>query len=134
MTQSKSPLRKSGPVNLDLLSIMSYYLPLPGIVSIMHRISGALVFVLIPLLLWMLQSSLASADSFATLQNCLQHPLLKLLLWAVVSALLFHLIAGIRHLLMDAGIGETIISAQIAAKITLAISIILVIGTGVWLW
>jgi succinate dehydrogenase / fumarate reductase cytochrome b subunit len=134
MKDSPSVLRKQGPRNIDLLSILSYYLPLPGIVSILHRISGVIVFLLLPLLLWILQASLSSPESFGSLQHCLQHPFTKFLLWAILSALFFHLVAGIRHLLMDAGIGETIPSAQIAAKITLLISIALIVGAGVWIW
>ncbi len=134
MKDSRSVLRKQGPTNIDVLSILSYYLPLPGIISILHRISGVIVFLLLPLLLWLLQASLASPESFSSLQACIQHPFTKLLLWALLSGLFFHLTAGVRHLLMDAGIGETISSAQVAAKITLVISILLIVGAGVWLW
>lgn len=134
MKDSRPALRKQGPTNLDLRSILSYYLPLPGIVSILHRISGAVVFLLLPLLIWLLQMSLASPESYRSLQACIQHPLMKLVLWGLISGLIFHLIAGIRHLLMDTGIGETIDGAQMAAKITLAVSVVSIIGLGVWLW
>ena len=134
MKDSRSVLRKQGPTNIDVRSILSYYLPLPGIVSILHRISGVVVFLLLPILIWLLQSSLASPESFDSIQSCIQHPLTKLVLWGLLSALIFHLFAGIRHLLMDAGVGETINSAQLAAKITLMVSVISIIGLGVWLW
>lgn len=61
-------------------------------------------------------------------------PIVKLLLWAVVSGLLYHLIAGIKHLVMDLGIGETIPGAQMGAKLVIAFSIISIVLTGVWLW
>jgi succinate dehydrogenase / fumarate reductase cytochrome b subunit len=134
MKDSRSVLRKQGPTNIDVRSILSYYLPLPGIISILHRISGVVVFLLLPMLIWLLQASLASPDNFSSIKECIQHPFTKFMLWAVLSALIFHLFAGIRHLLMDAGVGETINSAQMAAKVTLVISVLSIIGLGVWLW
>jgi len=60
--------------------------------------------------------------------------IVKLLLWAVISGLLYHLIAGIKHLLMDLGIGETLEGGQTGAKLVVALSAISIILTGVWLW
>lgn len=60
--------------------------------------------------------------------------IVKLLIWAVISGLLYHLIAGIKHLLMDLGIGETLDGAQTGAKLVVALSVISIVLTGVWLW
>lgn len=60
--------------------------------------------------------------------------IVKLVLWAVISGLLYHLIAGIKHLIMDLGIGETLEGAQTGAKLVVALSAISIILTGVWLW
>ena len=60
--------------------------------------------------------------------------IVKLVLWAVISGLLYHLIAGIKHLIMDLGIGETLEGAQMGAKLVVALSAISIILTGVWLW
>ena len=60
--------------------------------------------------------------------------IVKLVIWAVVSGLLYHLIAGIKHLVMDLGIGETLEGAQTGAKLVVALSVISIVLTGVWLW
>ncbi|KZZ58524.1 succinate dehydrogenase, cytochrome b556 subunit, partial [Oleiphilus sp. HI0123] len=57
-----------------------------------------------------------------------------LIMWGLVSALLYHLVAGIRHLLMDCGIGETLEAGQFGAKVVIAVSVVLILLAGVWLW
>ena len=90
---------KARPVYLDLPRIR---LPLPGIVSILHRVSGALLFLAgIPLLLAGVAASLGSAEAFAELKAGLAHPVAKLVLIGFVWAYLHHLCAGIRYLLLD---------------------------------
>ena len=124
-------MKKNRPVNLDLTTIS---LPLPALVSILHRLSGVILFLVIPLLLWVLQQSAFSEEGFLDLQDALSSTLGKVLIWAVVSAVIYHLVAGIRHLLMDAGIGEEKRSGKVGAAITLGLSVIMIILVGVWLW
>jgi succinate dehydrogenase / fumarate reductase, cytochrome b subunit len=119
------------PVNLDLRTIK---LPVTAYSSIAHRISGVVLFIAIAGLLWMLDSSLSSESGFEQVGALLQHPLAKLILWGVLSALLYHLVAGIRHLLMDAGIGEGLESGLLGAKIVLILSAVLIVLLGVWIW
>ena len=119
------------PVNLDLFTIKQ---PLPAIASILHRISGLIVFVGIALLMYVLDKMLASEEGFTAVQECLDGPFVKLILWGVLSALVYHLVAGCKHLLMDMGIGETLEGGRIGAKITLAVSAILIILLGVSIW
>lgn len=124
-------MQKQRPVNLDLLSIR---FPLPAIVSILHRISGVILFLLIPMLLLILADSLASPVSFLNLQYLFASPILKLIVWVILSALIYHLTAGLRHLLMDAGVGETKSGGRIGAILVLAISVLLILLAGVWIW
>jgi succinate dehydrogenase / fumarate reductase cytochrome b subunit len=125
-------LSKQKPVNLDLTSIR---FPITAIVSILHRISGLLVFLAIPVLLWLLQQSLASADQFNQLRNYFNQSLLvRAVTWFILSAFIYHLIAGIRHLLMDLGWGETLRGGRAGAIIVILSSIILALLVGVWLW
>lgn len=119
------------PVNLDLTTIR---FPITAIVSILHRIAGVILFVSIPLLLWALQQSLMSTDDFEQLRDCLRAPLVRFIMWGVLSALWYHLFAGIRHLLMDWGIGESKVGGKLSAKITLGLAIIAIIATGIGLW
>lgn len=123
-------MNQTRPKNLNLFTIR---FPLPAIVSILHRISGFVLFLLIPALLWLLAFSLSN-DGFATLQEWLANPALKLLVWLTLAAYLFHLIAGIRHLLSDLHLGDTLPAGRITAQLTFVAFFILIILTGIWLW
>jgi succinate dehydrogenase / fumarate reductase, cytochrome b subunit len=124
-------VNKKKPVNLQLTTIK---FPLTAIVSILHRISGFALFLAVPLVLVMLQSSLASPEAFFELQVCLSHPFVKLITFGIIAGLLYHLVAGIRHLLMDAGIGESKCGGRVGAGLVVVISIVLILIAGVLLW
>ena len=124
-------MKDTRPQNLNLFSIKW---PLAAITSIIHRISGVFIFFGTAVLLYLLQLSLASEAGFARVEDLLASPLVKFVLWAVVSGLLYHLIAGIKHLLMDLGIGETLSSSLLGAQLTLAVSTIAIVVAGVWIW
>ncbi|HLT14460.1 MULTISPECIES: succinate dehydrogenase, cytochrome b556 subunit [unclassified Marinobacter] len=119
------------PVNLDL---GKFHFPLPAITSILHRISGIIIFVGVAFLMYGLDLSLSGEDGFNRVNELLDSFLAKLITWGILSALLYHLVAGIKHLLMDAGVGEELESGRLAAKITLVVSIVLIILAGVWVW
>ena len=87
-----------------------------------------------PILLWMLDRSLASPESFADLKELMTSPLVKLVVWAILAVLLYHLVAGIRHLIMDAGVGETLEGGQRGAKLVFIISVVLILLVGGWIW
>lgn len=119
------------PVNLDLGSLK--YPPM-AIVSILHRISGLVLFLLLPLMLYFLGLSLDSAESFEHLKTVLAGPYCKLLMWLFMAALIYHVIAGIRHLLMDIGVGEQLVAGRRSAVGVLVLAFISVIFLGVWIW
>lgn len=85
-------------------------------------------------MLYALDKSLSSAEGFADVQACLTSPLAKFVIWGLLSALLYHLVAGIRHLIMDMGVGETLQGGKLGSKIVLAISVVLIVLAGVWIW
>lgn len=124
-------MSKKKPVNLDLWTI---HFPIPAIISILHRISGFILFLSIPLFLWLLDDSLRSADAYAALQTCLAHPFIKLIVWGVLSALVYHVVAGVRHLIMDLGYLETKEAGRLTAKIVLVVSVLFILVVGIWLW
>jgi succinate dehydrogenase / fumarate reductase cytochrome b subunit len=96
--------------------------------------SGVLVFLLIPVLLLGLQKSLASPEAFAQVKDCLHESLLcKFAVWCLVAGLVFHLFAGIRHLLMDIHIGESREAGRWSARAVIACSALAVV-TAFWLW
>ncbi|MBF7730801.1 succinate dehydrogenase, cytochrome b556 subunit [Pseudomonas sp. N040] len=119
------------PVNLDLRTIK---LPITAYTSILHRISGVILFFGLAVLLYVLDMSLSSEEGFAQVKECLTSPLVKLVLWGLLSALLYHLVAGVRHLVMDAGIGETLEGGKLGSKIVLVVSVVLIVLAGVWIW
>lgn len=122
---------KTRPKHLQLTAIR---LPIPGIVSIMHRISGAILFLMLPLLLWLLQSSLASEKSFAAFREVVGNPLVKIVLLGLLWGYLHHLFAGLRHLFLDMHMGLELESARFSAKLVLAAGLIVTVLVGAKLW
>jgi len=127
MFMAEMTLKKKRPKNLDLKTIR---LPLPGILSILHRVSGATLFLLLPVLLWLLESSVASPESFAVFSGFVAYPLVKLILLGLVWFYLHHFCAGIRYLLLDMHKGIDLESARLSSKIVFAVSIALTLLFG----
>jgi succinate dehydrogenase / fumarate reductase cytochrome b subunit len=119
------------PINLDLTK---FSFPLPALTSITHRVAGVILFVGIIFLLCTLSSSLESAAGFAEAKESMTTGFGSFITWGLLSALAFHFVAGIKHLVMDLGIGETIEGGFRAAVFTIIVSSILVILAGVWVW
>lgn len=119
------------PVNLDIGTIK---LPVTAYASILHRVSGVALFFVVGLLLWALDASLASPEGFESVKECLGGFLSKLVLWGALSFLAYHFVAGIRHLIMDLGIGETLEGGQLGAKLVFVITVILILLAGAWVW
>jgi|TARA_B100000315_G_scaffold258599_1_gene311350 succinate dehydrogenase / fumarate reductase cytochrome b subunit len=124
-------VKDNRPVNLDITTIRW---PLAAIGSIIHRISGVFIFLNVALLLYLLDLSLQSQAGFDQAQAMLDNFVVKLVAWAVLAALLYHLIAGIKHLLMDLGIGETKQGARISTLIVMSLSGIAMVIAGIWPW
>ena len=119
------------PVNLDLRTIK---LPVTAYASILHRISGVILFVGIAILLFGLDKSLTSEEGFVQVKECLTSPLAKFVIWGLLSALLYHLVAGVRHLIMDMGIGETLEGGKLGSKIVIAVAAVVIVLLGAWIW
>lgn len=125
-------LKKERPKHLNLMVIR---LPVPGFVSILHRLSGMLLFLLLPVILWLFQSSLESQQSFDAYRQLLANPLMKLVLLGLLWSYLHHFCAGIRYLFLDLDKGLDLQPARASAWAVLAISIPLTLILGwVLLW
>ncbi len=109
--------------NLNLPLLLTYRLPIAGMVSIMHRISGAVLFLALPLLLWMLDLSLISELSFEQLRGLASNVSVKILLLFLIWAFFHHLVAGIRYLLLDLHIGVDLKTSRTSAIAVYAISL-----------
>ena len=123
---------KERPVYLDLPRIR---LPLPGIVSILHRASGALLFLVgIPLLLYGVSGSLDSPEAYAAMKAGFAHPLAKLVLIGLLWSYLHHFCAGIRYLLLDIHRGIELAPARRSSAVVLVLSVALTLVLGARLW
>ncbi|WP_395692657.1 succinate dehydrogenase, cytochrome b556 subunit [Piscinibacter sp.] len=123
--------------NIHITQIVAYRLPLAGMVSILHRISGVLLFLLMPFIIWMFDASVSSEISFDVFRSAFAAGVgfipgwfLKLVALALIWAYLHHLIAGVRHLWMDATHAVTKEFGQSSAIVTLALSVLLTLALG----
>jgi succinate dehydrogenase / fumarate reductase, cytochrome b subunit len=125
-------MAKERPVNLNLIS---FKFPLPALVSIGHRITGVLLFFLVPFALYILQALVAySLGSSQTFYFLSPNFFWKLIIWAMLAVTAYHIIAGVRHLIMDFGVGESFSVAQKTAATVFVLFLAVIIYTGVWLW
>ncbi|MEM1244187.1 MAG: succinate dehydrogenase, cytochrome b556 subunit [Pseudomonadota bacterium] len=124
-------MNKKRPVNLDLTTIK---FPITAIVSILHRLSGVILFLLIPLVIWMLHTSLASPLGFKQIGIYMQNPIMKIVIWGLLAGYFYHLLAGIRHLFMDLQFAETLQGGKATAWLVILVALILIVLTGLWLW
>lgn len=124
-------MQKKRPKNLNLISIR---LPLPALVSILHRVSGVILFLIIPALLIVLQTSLRSPEGFKSVAAVMAHPLVKLLLLGFCWAFLHHMFAGVRHLMSDMSLGLELHQARFINKLVLWGALAFSIAVGMILW
>ena len=116
------------------LNLMAIRLPLPGWVSILHRVSGFGLFLFLPLLLWLLDNSLHSRSSFMRFQEVVAHPLMKIILLGLLWAFLHHLFAGLRYIGMDMHWGVDLPKTRATSKAVLGVSLVLTALLGAKLW
>ena len=124
-------MKKKRPIYFNLRLIR---LPVPGLVSLLHRISGLALFLMLPLFLMMLQDSLLTIESYTRLTETLRYPISKALLIVALWALMHHMCAGIRHLLMNMHLGLNLSQARTSSRWVLSVSLSLTALGGVWLW
>ncbi|WP_196138033.1 succinate dehydrogenase, cytochrome b556 subunit [Aliikangiella sp. G2MR2-5] len=123
-------MNKNRPVNLNL---GAFKWPITAISSGLHRITGILLFLSIPFWLWALQESF-TADGFVYVKGLLSGIIAKAIAWLLLSMLAYHIVAGVRHLLMDAGIGETLEGGRRGSYTVLVLGVLSAALIGVWLW
>ncbi len=126
-----SNVKDNRPVNLDIGTMR---LPITAWASITHRATGVVLFVGVAVLLWLLDTSLSGPEGFAAAKECLDGFLAKLIIWGVVSALIYHSLAGVKHLIMDFGVGETMEGGITGARIVIALSVVLSLLAVIWIW
>ena len=130
-------MTRQRPGTMRLVDAVKYRLPLAGLVSILHRASGAMLFGLLPLLIWLFDMSVTSEISYGVFQSAFTAGigfvpglLVKIVMLALIWAFLHHFIAGVRHLWMDATHSVTKELGRNSAIVTLASSVLLTIVLG----
>lgn len=127
----KKKTKYARPKHLNLLKI---HLPITGIASISHRLSGIILFLAIPASLYLLQLSVTSADGFKQTIDYLSLPWLKLVLIPLIWAFAHHLFAGLRFLLIDQNIAVGLAAARKSAwLVVIAAGVVTIIVVGRWL-
>ncbi len=124
-------MKKQRPVNLQLNTIS---FPPSAIVSILHRVTGVAMFFALLFVIWAWAVSLTSQESFEYVQQVMDGVLGKLIAIGTVSALTYHILGGLRHMVMDKGYWEELASGNNSAKAVIALWIVLTIVVGVVLW
>ena len=125
-------MKTKRPINLDIGTIK---LPITSYVSILHRVSGVVLFFAVALLLCVFDASLESEQSFESLKECLSRPIWQLVIWAALAALAYHFVAGIRHLIMDFGFGEeSFESGRRSAWVVVAVAALLIASISGWIF
>ena len=127
-------VKSNRPVNLSMGQVLEVNLKSPvAIASILHRLSGVIVFLLVPVLLWLLDKSLSSAEGFAQVQAIFGGFIVRFIVWVFVAGLIFHFVAGVKHLLADVGVADELESGRLASTIALILSAIGIVAAFVWI-
>ena len=136
MVDAQQNVKKDRPVykNMGLAQLVKYRLPWAGKVSILHRISGAVLFLLLPFILYLLDQSLASELSYQKFQALTGHVLIKIICLGLIWCFLHHFCAGIRYLLLDLEIGVEKSESNRSAIIVLIVGIALTAAVGLKLF
>jgi succinate dehydrogenase / fumarate reductase, cytochrome b subunit len=136
-TASTSPRARPEFRNIHVTQILKYRLPAAGIVSILHRVSGAIMFLLLPLLVWLFDTSVSTEYSFERFKSAFVAGLwffpgwfVKLVVLAMIWSILLHTIAGVRHLWMDMAHAVSIAQGRTSAQVTLVLSTLLTLVLG----
>ena len=127
-------MKKNRPGKVTLATMATLHWPITSLSSILHRISGVMLFLAVPFCLWALEKSLTSKVDFQHVKIMLKGELASFILWAILSMLAYHIIAGVRHLLMDADIGESLEGGILGSKIVIVLGVVVAVMIGVWIW
>ena len=127
-------VKNNRPGSVTLATMAGLKWPITSLSSILHRVSGVLLFLSVPFCLWALEKSLSSQAEFNQVQIMLQGAFAKFVLWAILSMLAYHIIAGVRHLLMDAGIGESLEGGIMGSKLVIIAGVVIAAVLGAWIW
>ncbi len=125
-------MKDTRPINVGINDLMIFRWPIAAAASITHRVAGVILFVAIAFLLFALDLSLSGEQGFESLKGMMTSPLGKFITWGILSALAYHFVAGIKHMVMDLGVGETLEGGKFAAQLVIFFSAILIALSAIW--
>ena len=135
--KEQPPKRQAVYRNIHITQIISYRLPAAGWISILHRVSGAAMFLLLPFAIWMFDTSLTSEVSYEQFTGVFRHgagvvpaALIKLVVFGLIWAYLFHFMAGLRHLWMDATHAVDQRFGRVSALVAIVLSTLVAVALG----
>jgi succinate dehydrogenase / fumarate reductase cytochrome b subunit len=120
------------PINVGIGDLLQFSWPITALASITHRVAGVALFVAFGFALYVLELSLSSASGFEEVQTLLTSGIAKSILWVSLSALIYHFVAGIKHLLLDGSDAESLAVGRTAAIVTLLVSVVLIALMTLW--
>ncbi len=127
------PMKAGRPVNLPLPSLFGA-MPVTAVTSILHRASGVVLFAGALFLCYLLDLALRDAEGFERAVDVLAAPWGKLALWLVLFAFIYHLVAGVRHLLLDFHIGDSAVGGRLGGWLSIILTVLAMIPVALWLW
>jgi succinate dehydrogenase / fumarate reductase cytochrome b subunit len=129
----RSVLKNSNrPINVGIGDLLQFSWPITALASITHRVAGVALFVAFGFALYVLELSLSSASGFEEVQTLLTSGIAKSILWVSLAALIYHFVAGIKHLLLDGSDAESLAVGRTAAIVTLLVSLALIALMTLW--
>lgn len=124
-------MKKQRPVNLDLTQ---FEFPASAKASILHRVTGVAMLFALAFVVWAWVESLSSPEGFVYIKQLMTSFVAKFIAWGTLVAISYHMLGGIRHMLMDLGYFEEIQSGNLSANLIMVIWLVIAIVAGVWLW
>lgn len=124
-------MRKERPKNLDLSTVS---LPVTATASILHRISGIIVFIMLAIFLTLLNCSLSSEQDYNRVLEYFDMFIIEFVIWGALTALAYHAVFGIRHMIQDLGYWEELPCANLSAKVGFVLTALLSVLAGVLVW
>ena len=121
------------PVNLPLPRLAAA-MPVTAVASILHRITGIVLFAGTLFLCYLLDLALTDEAGFAEAAAIIDAPLGALAAWAILTSLAYHVVAGVKHLLLDFHIGDSLQAGRIGSWLTLILAALAAVGLAIWLW
>lgn len=124
-------MRKERPKNLDLSTVK---FPITATASILHRVSGIIVFIALAILLTLLHCSLSSVEGFNDVQGYFDLFIMKFIFWGTLTGLAYHTVFGVRHMIQDLGYWEELGCASLSAKVGFVVTAALSVLAGILVW